>query len=143
MKSPSREPLDPVAAQAAGVERNRMHSRGAPVGAETSHPPRPRLTVRVGITGHRADKLSGLEATGRIARQLRLLFEAIEACARDLLAANRELYVPEHPVLRLVSGFAEGADQIAVAACPPGWQIADLRPAVALAGGASKIGSSA
>lgn len=106
MKSSSREPLDPVAAPAARAER--------------SHPPRPRLTVRVGITGHRADKLDGLEATGQIARQLRLVLEAIEACARDLLAANRELYVHEHPVLRLVSGFAEGADQIAVAACPPG-----------------------
>jgi hypothetical protein len=114
MKSSSREPLDPVAAPAAGAER--------------SHPPRPRLTVRVGITGHRADKLDGLEATGRIARQLRLVLEAIEACARDVLAANRDLYVHQHPVLRLVSGFAEGADQIAVAACPPGWQIEAILP---------------
>jgi hypothetical protein len=91
------------------------------------HPPKPRLTLRVGITGHRPNKLHGA-AADRIQRQLPSVFSAIDTAAKEILAANGGFYADEPPSVRLVSGFAEGADQMAVAACPPGWKIEAILP---------------
>jgi hypothetical protein len=91
------------------------------------HPPKPRLTLRVGITGHRPNKLSAA-ATDRIRRQMPGVFAAIEEAGRDILAANAEFYAADPPVFRLVSGFAEGADQMVVAACPAAWTVEAILP---------------
>jgi hypothetical protein len=91
------------------------------------HPPKPRLVVRVGITGHRPNKLHGAAAQ-RIEKQLPLLFAAIETAARDILSANSSWYSTEPPAVRLVSGFAQGADQMAVAVCPGAWQVEAVLP---------------
>ena len=91
------------------------------------HPPKPRLTVRVGITGHRPNKLDD-EAAARVARQLPLIFSAIEDAAAKILRDNAALFAEEPLAFRLVCGFAEGADQMAVAACPSGWQIEAVLP---------------
>src|SRR5438128_12686655 len=77
------------------------------------HPPKPRLTLRVGITGHRPNKLDD-GVTKRIAQQLSYVYAAIDRVAADLLRANAAVYVEDTPVIRLGGGFAEGADQIAV-----------------------------
>ncbi len=94
---------------------------------KSDHPPKPRLTVRVGITGHRPNKLSG-DAVARVERQLPLVFQAVEEAAADILRDNAGVYAGEPATVRLVCGFAEGADLMAVAACPPGWQIEALLP---------------
>jgi hypothetical protein len=91
------------------------------------HPPKPRLVLRVGITGHRPNKLHGAAAE-RIERQLPLLFAAIDAAAREILTANSACYSDEPPAVRLVSSFAQGTDQMAVAACPAGWQVEAILP---------------
>jgi hypothetical protein len=91
------------------------------------HPPKPRLVVRVGITGHRPNKLHGAAAQ-RIERQLPALFMSIDTAARDILSANSSWYSREPPAVRLVSGFAQGADQMVVAACPAAWQIEAVLP---------------
>ena len=52
------------------------------------HPPKPRFTLRVGITGHRPNKLPS-SAIARTMGQLRQMFEAIEAAARRIYEANR------------------------------------------------------
>ena len=91
------------------------------------HPPRSRFTVRVGITGHRPNKLHGpiVEA---IERQLTQVFKGIEDAANDLWQANAAVYAGEPPQFRLISGFAEGADQLAVSTCPSGWLIEAILP---------------
>jgi hypothetical protein len=91
------------------------------------HPPRPRLTLRVGITGHRPNKLNG-PAVARIERQLPQIFAAIERAAAKIQHGSESLYAQEPAVVRLICGFAEGADQMAVAACPAGWQIEAILP---------------
>jgi hypothetical protein len=91
------------------------------------HPPKPRLTVRVGITGHRPNKLDG-EAAARVARQLPLILSSIEDAAAKILRDNAALFTEEPVAFRLVCGFAEGADQMAVEACPSGWQIEAVLP---------------
>ena len=98
------------------------------------HPPKPRFALRVGITGHRPNKLPG-PAIARIDRQLRDLFAAIEAAARTIHRDNRNVYDDAPPgyagksySIRLISGFAEGADQMAVAACPADWTVEAALP---------------
>ena len=103
----------------------------------TDHPPKPRLTLRVGITGHRPNKLPKADLP-RIERQLRDAFAAIEAAVAKAYDANKAVYasVPaaDPPAttkpyrIRLISGFAEGADQIAVAACPADWIVEAILP---------------
>jgi len=86
----------------------------------TDHPPQPRLTLRVGVTGHRPNKLPNADLT-RIERQLRAVFAAIEAAVATISDAK-----PYR--IRLISGFAEGADQLAVAACPADWTVEAILP---------------
>lgn len=91
------------------------------------HPPKPRLTARVGVTGHRPNKLDAA-AAARVQRQLPAVFQAIEDAAARILRENAAYFVDEPAAIRLVCGFAEGVDQMAAAACPPGWQIEALLP---------------
>jgi hypothetical protein len=91
------------------------------------HPPKPRLSFRIGITGHRPNKLSGGIARG-IEIQLARVFSAITKAGNDILKVNRSIYADEPLQFRLVSGFAEGADQLAVSACPSGWSIEAILP---------------
>ncbi|MGP0094163.1 MAG: DUF4231 domain-containing protein [Xanthobacteraceae bacterium] len=93
----------------------------------TTHPPNPRLTLRVGLTGHRPDKLPW-GSVERIKRQLPAVFAAIGAAARDIVKDNENFYAKASPVIRLITGFAEGTDQIAVAACPADWRIEAILP---------------
>ena len=57
---------------------NKRHSSGQ------KHPPKPRLTVRVGITGHRSDKLD-MTSTDSVRRHLPTLFASIEKAALRFL----------------------------------------------------------
>lgn len=91
------------------------------------HPPKPRLTVRVGVTGHRPNKL-GADAAARVQRQLPLVYQAIEEITANISRENAAYFAEEPPVIRLVCGFAEGVDQMAAAACPAGWQVEALLP---------------
>src|SRR5262245_39809477 len=99
----------------------------------TDHPPKPRLTLRVGITGHRPNKLPKADLP-RIERQLREAFAAIETAVAKAYESNKTVYAsPPSPGakpyrIRLTSGFAEGADQMAVAAGPADWTVAAILP---------------
>src|SRR4051794_40488375 len=93
----------------------------------SKHPPRPRLTLRVGVTGHRPNKLQG-PTVARIARQLPQVFAAIEQAVTKISQDSASFYACESAVMRLSCGFTEGADQMAVATCPPGWQIEAILP---------------
>ena len=101
----------------------------------TDHPPKPRLTLRVGITGHRPNKLPNADLP-RIERQLRDTFATIEAAVAKAYEANKAVYA-DAPAdaagtkpyrIRLISGFAEGADQMAVVACPADWTVEAVLP---------------
>ena len=59
-------------------------------------PPKPHLTVRVGISGHRPNKLPG-PVVPRIAQQLAAVFASIDTAAKQILAANAAVYTQEAP----------------------------------------------
>lgn len=76
----------------------------------STHPPKPRLTLRVGVTGKR--KLS----TGtqeRVTIELAQVFEALAQVLSDTWEKNRPVLSDEPPVLRIICGLAEGADWLA------------------------------
>jgi hypothetical protein len=103
----------------------------------TDHPPKPRLTLRVGITGHRPNKLTNADLP-RIEQQLRETFAAIEAVVAKAQDDNKAYYAgapafdppgSSKPYrIRLLSGFAEGADQLATSVCPTDWTIEAILP---------------
>src|SRR5262245_42716555 len=93
----------------------------------SSHPPKPRLTLRVGITGHRPNKLTAA-MTARVQKQLPEIFAAIARTAASMRAQSASIYADDPALFRMISGFAEGVDQIAVAASPAGWRIEAILP---------------
>lgn len=86
------------------------------------HPPKPRLTLRVGITGSSLNKLDDHNIQ-QIKLYLIRLFSAIEAAANEILQANVDVYASEPPQFRLATDFAQGVDQLAVSACPSHWLV--------------------
>jgi hypothetical protein len=75
------------------------------------HPPRPRFVLSVGVTGHRADRLtSGLEAGARA--QVEQALALIAAVAGDLHLKGAGWFTGDPPELRLLSALAEGADRL-------------------------------
>src|SRR5258707_14422039 len=86
-------------------------------------PPRPRLTVRVGVTGHRWNKLRRPDAPAieaRIGEVLHWIEDLVAQVHRDPGAGYRAPVAggpePSPPKLRLISGLAEGGDRLAAEA---------------------------
>ncbi len=82
------------------------------------HPPRPRLTVRVGVAGHRWDKLKR-QNTEAIRERLNQVFDSIEDVVDQVLTDPAAGYLdpesnspPEPAMLRVLSGLAEGTDRL-------------------------------
>jgi len=94
----------------------------------------PRLTLRVGVTGHRTGKLEGHDS-GRIARKaaeaLGFIRRSVEALAaeNDALGADAPYQVGVPPSLRMVTALAAGADSIvAEAAIGEGYDLNIVLP---------------
>ena len=79
---------------------------------DTPRPPKPRYSVRVGVTGHPPDQ-SQQKATPGARDDLLSLFAAIETAAVRNLESTSQWYEPSKPAICLVSSLAEGSDQLA------------------------------
>ncbi|MGA2752609.1 MAG: hypothetical protein ABSE53_02490 [Terracidiphilus sp.] len=76
---------------------------------ESSSPPRPRLVVQIGVTGHRPNRLSP-DVASSLPGQCEQVLKAIAALASR--AHDPLVHSPEAPLLRILSPLAEGADRI-------------------------------
>lgn len=86
-------------------------AEAAEPGAEAQHPPLPRFVLSVGVTGHRADRLTAdLQASAR--RRVEDVLDLIMALAAEIRAEGQRWYAPDVNELRLISALAEGADTI-------------------------------
>lgn len=87
------------------------------------HPPRPRLIVRAGVTGHRWNKLRPGDREA-VEQRFHSVFDSIEKVVdeihtdEDRIAGYRSpdpgAPPPAPPALRILSGLAEGTDRVAV-----------------------------
>lgn len=102
----------------------------------SAHPPRPRLVVRVGITGHRWDKLDHADEA-RLKLRVGEVLSAVRSIASRIGNAAGSGYrdpdparasEPVIPELRLVTALAEGADRILVDAAPSEWRLQAIVP---------------
>ena len=76
------------------------------------HPPRPRLTLNVGITGHRANVLPP-EVIGDLRACLDMVLGRLRDAVEELHVRERMLFADQVPVLRLHTPLATGSDQLA------------------------------
>lgn len=90
-------------------------------------PEKPRPALHVGITGHRWNKLQEHEQA-RIERQLRDILVAIDASAGKAVAYATSFFADTSATIRLLSGLAEGADDMAVRLRPASWEICAVLP---------------
>jgi hypothetical protein len=74
-------------------------------------PPKPRLVLRIGVTGHRANRLTA-EAMTRLRAKLRDLFSRMTSEIDVLAEHHRELFAAGAPKIRIVSPLAEGSDRL-------------------------------
>jgi hypothetical protein len=93
----------------------------------TVTPQKPMLTFVVGIAGHRTNKLSGDSAL-RAERQLGEVFAAMDAACAARLDHDSSRYAAGGYRIRLVSSFAEGADQLAIKVRPRHWEACAVLP---------------
>jgi len=75
------------------------------------HPPRPRLVFRVGVVGHRPNRLQNADF-GQLAGVIRSVFSGIQAGLEDARKTGEWFYGEGNPLLRAISPLAEGVDRI-------------------------------
>ena len=73
-------------------------------------PPRARVALRVGVTGHRPNKLQSADEQ-LLRHQIHTALLSLKEITTDLHHSARALYLPEPPVLRVISPLAEGSDR--------------------------------
>ncbi|HVY55803.1 MAG TPA: DUF4231 domain-containing protein [Thermodesulfobacteriota bacterium] len=79
---------------------------------KTDSPPKSRLAVRVGVTGHRPSGLDKAE-TGALLTQIKAVLGHIRGVAEEVKSSFESLYSDGgQPLLRVISPLAEGADMI-------------------------------
>jgi len=78
--------------------------------SSAASPPRPPLTFRIGVVGHRPNRLESADLSG-LARQLREVVRAVHDEVLDQHQAHRELYDDSAPIVRVLSPLAEGVNR--------------------------------
>lgn len=77
------------------------------------NPPQARLTLRVGVTGHRMERLQKAGFDETLLRQnIKDVLQRIQVLVSAIQEQNKGLYSPDTPLLRVVSPLAEGVDRI-------------------------------
>lgn len=79
------------------------------------HPPRPRLTMNVGITGHRGNAIDGA-IEDALRHRLDTVLGAMIGAVKALRESDPGIYSPQPPQMRFHTALATGADQIAAKA---------------------------
>jgi len=81
---------------------------------ESGTPPKPALVLRLGVTGHRPNRLPASHIP-RLKRQIAELMALLQSIAAEVAAAHPEVYAAgakARPRVRAVSALAEGADTL-------------------------------
>jgi hypothetical protein len=87
-----------------------LEQTDAPITTLTN-PPKPRLVFRVGVVGHRPDRLPS-SYRPELTRQIRLVLEVVQSVVTSFGRNHARWFTEGEPVLRAVSPLAEGTDQV-------------------------------
>lgn len=99
--------------------------------SDNAGPPRPRLVLRIGVTGHRPGSSLPESELGRVRAQVAELLARAAQAVRSMHEQFRFAYADEPPLLVAVSALAEGGDRIfAEEALRAGWQLDAVLPFV-------------
>ena len=79
--------------------------------ASHCHPPRARAAFRVGVVGHRPNRLKQADLPA-LQSLLRNVLELVQSSVVKFCGCNESLFTRESPILRAVSPLAEGTDRI-------------------------------
>jgi hypothetical protein len=77
-----------------------------------SQPPKPRLALRVGVTGHQPRDLHHAH-TDQLQKQIHTVLQSLKQFAQEHPRVSTSYRERDEPILRLVSSLAEGADRYA------------------------------
>src|SRR5688500_13263734 len=73
-------------------------------------PPRARVALRVGVTGHRPNKLQSADKQ-LLCSQIHTALLFLKEITIELHRGAGAFYLPAPPVLRIISALAEGSDR--------------------------------
>jgi hypothetical protein len=80
------------------------------------HPPKPRLTVRIGVTGHRLDVIPPKGKDQELRDAVHSVLNKIKVITKGIFAqqadADFKVYSDKEPCLRVISPLAEGTDRL-------------------------------
>lgn len=100
-----------------------------PAAAIAERPPRPRLTFRIGVTGHRWGASLDPAAMPRVTAQLRGVLRHAADLAQSIHAAHAGTFDAASPSLVAMSALAEGGDRLlATQALAAGWSLEAVLP---------------
>jgi hypothetical protein len=77
-----------------------------------SQPPKPRLVLRIGVTGHQPRDLQHTD-TGQLQKQIHSVLQSLKQFALEHPRVSTSYRERDEPILRLVCSLAEGADRYA------------------------------
>jgi len=78
--------------------------------SNSEHPPRPRLSLNVGVTGHRPKDLTEANLD-KLREKIREVLELLKNFACNVADLENYYTNPQEPLLRVLSALAEGADR--------------------------------
>jgi hypothetical protein len=75
------------------------------------HPPKTRLAIRVGVTGHRPNHLKTADLP-RLKRQIHHVLQSVRNAGAEIAGDSRAGYDSREPLFRVISPLAEGSDRM-------------------------------
>ena len=78
---------------------------------ELTSPPKPPLAFRVGVVGHRPNRL-GEADLGQLGRVIGGILEQTQKAVKAFAGEHADLFASGDPILRAISPLAEGTDRI-------------------------------
>ena len=89
---------------------------GAILPTKIKNPPKPRLTLRVGVTGHRPGDQLPDQAVQHVRRRIDAVLQNLLDLLNQLQAWSAACYLTSTPAITVISSLAEGADRIGATA---------------------------
>jgi len=93
------------------IENESGYQRLAMTNTAVTRPPKVRLAIRVGVTGHRPNRLGNADDSV-LRERIRQVLQTVRDVGQQIAADGQAGYASGAPIFRVVSPLAEGADKM-------------------------------